>query len=234
MRPRAQPLVALLLSACDPAAPSVAPPEGLRASEVEYLLSVDWEGATEIDGVYQFETDLGYIVGVERWTLSSTALELVPCQELRGHSGTYTPDVSRVDESFVQELKAGEPVTLGPVSADGGEYCDVYQILGPIAGEDGEERVSTVVGWYIPPGSADRVEFEAINTVPFTVLPPVGDGTWDHSLPADVASVELQRSPARAFDGLEIAELSPLELSFFAASALAQDAEVTWRLGPSS
>ncbi|MCA9713785.1 MAG: hypothetical protein KC468_03710 [Myxococcales bacterium] len=229
-------ITVLLASACEqpaiPEAEHLEPPTALAASELEYVLAVDWSGATFVDGVFQFETDLGYVVGVEQWTQSSTAIELVVCEGFRGHSGNYTPDVSRLNEEVVQELTEGEPITQGPAPGDGRDYCDVYQVLGATEDEDGEARVATIKGWYRPPGSSEIVPFEAINTVPLTVLPPLGEGAWDDRLAPGFASVELLRFPSRAFDGLELDSLSPLELSFFAAEQLSQDASVTWRLGP--
>jgi len=227
---------ALLVSACEEPAPVavVEPPTALAASELEYVFSVDWAGATVVDGAYQFETDLGYVVGIEQWTQSNTAIELVVCDEFRGHSGSYTPDVSRLNEDMTQELTEGEPITLGPAPGDGRDYCYVYQVLGAVANEDGDKQVAKITGWYRPPGSSEVIAFEAVNTVPVTVLPPLGDGTWDQELPPDFASIELQRFPARAFDGLDLSSLTPLEISFFAAEQLGQDADVTWQLGPSS
>ncbi len=224
-------LVGLGVVACDEPPPTT-PPSVLSAGEVDYVLSVDWSGATLVDEHYEFETDLGYTVGISRWSQSVTSIELVVCDEFRAHPG-YTPDVSQLSIEVVQELTHDEPLALGPAPADGRPYCELYEILGAIPHGDDDDvaLVSEIFGWYRAAGSSEVIDFEGRNTVPISVLPRVLEGEWDDQLRPDVAVVDVRRFPARALDGLELSTLSELDLGFEAAEQLGQGAEVTWRLG---
>ncbi|PRP90143.1 hypothetical protein ENSA5_67610 [Enhygromyxa salina] len=222
----------LALVACDPELElePEPPPDSLIAARIHYALASDWEEAELVDGARVFTTDLGYTVGLTSWWQSTTNLELVACpedEEFR-HAG-HTHDVSQLVLQVIENLVDGQTTLVG--EAEGGElpYCNLYQIMGTVP-LDGVEITSRVAGWYRAPGAAEAVSFDAVNTVPVSVLPEFTIGAWDETLDVDEARVELVRYPARAFDGLMLETLSDLDLAFSASQALGWDAEVHWAL----
>ncbi|PRQ09112.1 hypothetical protein [Enhygromyxa salina] len=221
--------VVLVLVACDTELEPEPPPDSLVATRVHYALATDWEDAEQVDGARVFTTDLGYTVGLTSWWQSTTNLELVACTEDFRHYG-HVHDVSQLELQVIEELVAGETAVVG--EADGGDqpYCGLYQIMGTVP-LDGVEITSRLTGWYRAPGAAEAVRFDAVDTVPVSVLPNLAVGVWDDTLDVDEAHVELVRYPARALDGLVLEALSDLDLAFSASQALGWDAEVHWALG---
>ncbi|KIG14810.1 hypothetical protein DB30_06396 [Enhygromyxa salina] len=216
------------LAACD-LEQDASPPKVLAATVVHYELAVDWDGASFDGGRRRFVTDLGYEVWVSRWVQSSTSIELIACERERSHP--FDHDVSVVTHEIVEELTEADVTTIGTGEGSGLPYCDVYQVLGRLPVGDEPDVVTWIEGEFRAPGSEEVEAFFALGTVPISVLPSLATGAWDDTLAEDEARVQLVRYPARAFDGLELASMSELDIAYAAAQRLAQSADVPWYLG---
>lgn len=213
-------------------------------AQIHYLVRTDWDGVPLAGGERVFETDLGYTVGLSSLHLRTTSLELVPCEpvaalellellELRpgrahAHGGSYDHDISAVEPGLFDDLMIEQVQVRGHTLATRSAYCELFSVHG--TGRD--ETVASVVGWYRAPGAREEVAFVAEHPLGVTDVALLPVGAWDDSLLPDEAEVLVTWFPARAFDGLELVALPPIDLAYELSHALLRTRELTWTIGP--
>ena len=246
-------LAAALLSACGPA-PAPPKPTGAAAplklaegSLVAYMLAWSWEGARREGDAWLFETDLGYTVGITSAHVGMGRIELVPCEPA---PSTLTDAISSLLIATAHAAHArigdGSAVTsptiesfLDPAARLFGRgfagphaYCGVHLLAVPLraAADDGftlERQSLVLTGFWSAPGSDARHLLDAsINLQDGSLRPLLGWTAWPAALEPGRApvAVVITGHPARAFDGLDLARLSDLDLGFAVLGNLMQGA----------
>jgi len=209
-------VVAIVLagpSACDGIAPLL-PADAAFSYRVEW----SWEGAEwdDAEGAWVFETDLGVRVGLRGLWVSSLSIELVPCAPEA--TAWYGPSVAWADHGYTHDstllegafVESGAPLDVGAVKASGSAYCQAHVLAGPSAAfaADGVAMQGDAVvfdGWLEVKGSPRR-EVEARLALAAGSLLAL-DGSPG-------ARVVIERRPARALDGVDVAGLGDEELAY--------------------
>lgn len=246
-------LAAALLSACGPApAPprpvgAAAPLQLAEGSLVAYMLAWSWEGARREGDAWLFETDRGYTVGITAAHAGLGRVEMVPCEPGPGSLADAVSsllianahaaharigDGSAVASPVVESLLDPEARLYGRGFAGPHAYCGVHLLAVPLAAEadDGfalERQSLALTGFWSAPGSDERHTLQAsINLQDGSLRPLLGWTAWPAELqPARApVAVVITRHPARAFDGLDLANLSELDLGFAVLGNLMQGA----------
>lgn len=214
-------------------------------ASVQYVLSVDWEGASLEDGARVFETDLGYRVGLTRADVATIGVQLDPCElsglrwsplDLLGRPAladhATTADSSLVSAVLVEDLLDAERVDFGVGGASGLEYCAVHWLTGATTeGGMGGQSVR-LDGWVQAPDGAERPLSGEIwlsaGGLPELVTGETAAGVLSGD---DLdAAVEIVRFPARALDGEELSVLSDAEIAYAFLAGLGRGAEArVWR-----
>jgi hypothetical protein len=246
-------LAAALLTACGPA-PTPPRPVGEAAplklaegSLVAYMLAWSWEGARREDDAWLFETDLGYTVGITSAHAGIGRIELVPCEPppssladavssllvSTAHAAhARVGDYSAVNSPVVESFLDPEARLYGRGFAGPHAYCGVHLLAVPLdaAADDGfalERQSLALTGFWSAPGSDERHPLDAsINLQDGSLRPLKGWTEWPTALQPGRApvAVVITRHPARAFDGLELAKLSNIDLGFAVLGNLLQGA----------
>lgn len=220
-----------------------------EGSMVAYLLAWSWDDARREGDAWVFETDRGYTVGITAAALAIGRIELVPCSGGRGslagavsslliataHAGhSRVGDGSAVSDPTIDSLLATEAQLYGRGFAGPDPYCGLHMLAVPMAAEaaDGAALAReslALTGFWSAPGSSERHELRArINLQDGSSRPLLGWTSWPTALQPGRApvAVVITRRPARAFDGLELAAMSELDLGFAVLGNLMQGAQV--------
>ncbi len=234
----------------------------LAPNQIEYWVETDWEGAHLEEGVRVFTTDLGYVVGLESFWFRTTSVELVPCEDtleeeleeeqehgqandaisqgLRtvitsllpgrayAHGSAYDHDISVSEPEDFDELLSEELHLRGQSIALRARYCELFSVHG--TGRD--QTVASLRGWYQLPGSDERIPFEAEHPLGVTDVRPLPVGAWNDALLPFASEVIVTRHPARAFDGLELETLPPVDLAYEVSLGLLRSRSLHWSIGP--
>lgn len=226
-----------------------APLQLAEGSLVAYLLAWSWDGARREGDAYVFETDRGYTVGITAAHVAIGRVELVPCEPARAslgarvssllvpvaHAGhARVSDGSAVTSPVVESLLDPEPRLYGRGFAGPDPYCGVHVLAVPLAAEadDGfalARESLAITGYWSAPGSGERHELRAhINLQDGSLRPLLGWTSWPAALQPGRApvAVVITRRPVRAFDGLDLASMSELDLGFAVLGNLMQSAQV--------
>jgi len=231
---RAVLLSALLLVGC-----AMLP--SLEPALVQYVVRTDWTGVPLEAGERVFETDLGYVVGVSKFELRTTSIELLPCQpplalldprptRVFAHSSAYDHDVSVIEPGVLDDLMVEQAQLLGRALTTRSSYCELFSVHG--TGRD--ELVTSIAGWYRAPNSTVEVPFVAEHPLGVTGLAPLAVGTFDDSLLPDEAQVTVTSFPAHAFDGLVLTDLPEIDIAYEATLTLLRTRDIQWTIGPPS
>lgn len=214
-------------------------------TSVQYVLSVDWEGASHQDGARVFETDLGYRVGLTRADVATIGVQLDPCEisglrwsplDLLGRPAladhATTADSSLVSAVLVEDLLDAERVDFGVGDASGLEYCAVHWLTGATteAGMGGQSV--RLDGWIHAPDEAEARALDGKIWLSAGGLPDLvaGEAAAGVSSGEDLdAEVEIARLPARALDGEELSVLSDAEIAYAFLAGLGRGAEARVR-----
>ena len=247
-------LAGALLTACGPApAPpkpigDAAPLQLAEGSLVAYMLAWSWEGARREGDAWLFETDLGYTVGITSAHAGLGRVEMVPCEPAptslvgavssllisTAHAAhARVGDGSAVASPVVESLLDPEARLFGRGFAGPHAYCGVHLLAVPLdaAADDGfalERQSLALTGFWSAPGSDERHGLDAsINLQDGSLRPLLGWTTWPSELQPGRApvAVVITRHPARAFDGLDLARLSDIDLGFAVLGNLLQGAK---------
>ena len=229
---------------------AAAPLRLAEGSLVAYLLTWSWDGARREGESWVFETDRGYTVGISSAALAIGRVELVPCEPGRGgslgdavssllvataHAGhSRVADGSAVSSPAIGSLLEPEAQLYGRGFAGPEPYCGLHMLAVPLAGEteDGAALAReslALTGYWSAPGDSERHELRArINLQDGSTRPLLGWTSWPTALQRGRApvAVVITRRPARAFDGLELAAMSELDLGFAVLGNLMQGAQV--------
>jgi len=221
----------------------VGPAAPLRLAEgspVAYMLAWSWAGARREHDAWVFETDRGYTVGITAAHAGIGRVELVPCEpappartdlvsRLSGllistaHAAhARVGDGSAVASPVVESLLDPDARLYGRGFAGPHAYCGVHLLAVPLAaaGADGfalARESLTLSGFWSAPGSDEHHPLAArINLQDGSVRPLLGWTAWPRELQPGRApvAVVITRHPARAFDGLDLARLSDIDLGF--------------------
>ncbi len=246
-------LAAGLLGACGPApAPprpigDAAPLQLAEGSLVAYVLAWSWEGARREHDALVFETDRGYTVGITAAHAAIGRIEMVPCEPVAtsmadavsslliatAHAAhSRVGDLSAVASPVVESLLDPEARLYGRGFAGPHAYCGVHLLAVPLDAEadDGAalaRQSLALTGFWSAPGSDERHALDAsINLQDGSLRPLLGWTAWPAALAPGRApvAVVITGHPARAFDGLELAQLSDLDLAFAVLGNLMQGA----------
>lgn len=247
-------LAAALLGACGPGNADAPRPVGdatpLKLAEgslVAYMLGWSWEGARREGDAWLFETDRGYTVGITAAHAGIGRIEMVPCEQntsslvdavsslliSTAHAAhARIGDGSAIASPVVESLLDPEARLYGRGFAGPHAYCGVHMLAVPLDAEADDgfalERQSLVMtGFWSAPGSAERHELHAnINLQDGSLRPLLGWTTWPTALQRGRApvAVVITRHPARAFDGLDLATMSEVDLGFAVLGNLLQGA----------
>lgn len=247
-------VAALLCAACGGGAEAprpVGPAAPLQLAEgslVAYMLAWSWDGARREGDAWVFETDRGYTIGITAAALAIGRVELVPCAARRGslvdavssllvptaHAGhSRVGDGSAVSSPTISSLLAAEAQLYGRGFAGPDPYCGVHTLAVPLEAEAEDGAVLAreslaLTGYWSAPGSGERHELRArINLQDGSTRPLLGWTSWPTSLQPGRApvAVVITRRPARAFDGLDLASMSELDLGFAVLGNLMQGAQ---------
>ncbi len=255
MMPMMPRMLAALLTACGPAAEPPQPvgpaaPLGLaEGSLVAYVLAWSWDDARREGDAWVFETDRGYTIGVTAAAIAIGRVELVPCEPaastLAGAVSSLlistahaaharVGDGSAVASPGIESMLAPGAHLYGRGFAGPSPYCGLHMLAVPIAAQadDGATLAReslALTGWWSAPGSEDRHSLDArINLQDGSLRPLQGWTRWPAALQPGRApvAVVITRRPARAFDGLDLASMSDLDLGFAVLGNLLQGASV--------
>ncbi len=202
----------------------------VQLTSVRYLLDIDWSGAEWADDAYVFTTDLGYVVGLQQATLTTSTVELVPCDELDSTwrldpsylaHASHEHDASQVVVDRGIDLLGPTSVELGTATTGDSPYCQAYELLS-IASDSFE--VVRLRGWYHRADEAPT-PFEVVSSVPATSLRPLV--VLDGDPPSGDATVRLTRFPARSLDGIDLETVADIDLAFDASVRLSQHTRVS-------
>lgn len=248
-------VVAAMSTACEadstgprPVGPA-APLQLDEGSLVAYMLAWSWDGARREGDTYVFETDRGYTVGITTAAVAIGRVELVPCKHESGSlagavSSLLIPnahaaharvgDDSAVSITTIDSLQAPQARLYGRGFAGPNPYCGLHVLAVPFEGEAEDGAVLAreslaISGWWSMPGSRERHALRAhINLQDGSLRPLQGWTGWPTALQPGRApvAVVITRRPARAFDGLELAAMTELDLGFAVLGNLLQGAEV--------
>jgi len=247
-------LAAGLLGACGPApAPprpigDAAPLQLAEGSLVAYVLAWSWEGARREDDAFVFETDRGYTVGITAAHAGLGRVEMVPCEPVAtsmadavsslliatAHAAhSRVGDGSAVASPLVESFLDPEARLYGRGFAGPHAYCGVHMLAVPLAAEADDGFALTrqslaLTGFWSAPGSSERHALDAsINLQDGSLRPLLGWTAWPAALQPGRApvAVVITRHPARAFDGLDLATMSDIDLAFAVLGNLMQGAK---------
>ncbi|MEM9074681.1 MAG: hypothetical protein AAGE52_39665 [Myxococcota bacterium] len=224
--------IALAGSMCAPSAGGEVP----AGEPLRFVFEVNWDGATRDGDAYVFSTNLGYTVGVRALYLAVDGVELVPCETatapLWSMATARADHVWNSDSSYlaigaVERLSEPSVWIAGTSVASGAAYCDLFWASSPIDADAPDGFVLSrasihLEGWFRAPEG---------ETVDLAHEIPHGEGAL---LPVVFGPgervVRLTRYPARSFDDLELADLSPSDVLFGVLQRLGNTAEVTTEL----
>lgn len=229
-------IFAATLAGCDADAPGATPLVMARDTAIEYVLAWSWEGARREGDAWVFETDLGYTVGISAAHLTLGTLALVPCEDedevvARAHGGGV--DASTALGPMVESWLEQEPRRFGAAEASGADYCELYALSVPsegLAAPDGvvlRRRNLEITGFWSAPGEATRRPLElSANLSDGASASIAGLVAWPAAASSGEVALVVTRFPARAFDGIELAAVDPVDLGFAALAGILGGAEV--------
>lgn len=208
------------LAACSVQTPQDLP--GTEVSSATYALKWDATGLQR-DGSLTLTTDLGYEVQLTRGYAVTYSVSLAPCPQT---STAWTPlgpvttavaghgelaDPSTLPAALVEDVVGLADQTVGPVTFEAARYCNVHVLLAradddttAMPSDVDMDRTSLHLEGQWRKGGA-WTPFELHTAVNWGVLLPLED-VAQGTLSAEVL-VEVTRSPARWFDGLDLATL---------------------------
>lgn len=237
MRRRTIWIFAATLAGCDVDAPSATPLVMARDTAIEYVLAWSWEGARREGDAWVFETDLGYTVGITAAHLTIGTLALVPCEDedevaARSHGGGV--DASTALGPAVESWLEAEPRRFGAAEASGADYCELHALSVPsegIAAPDGvvlTRRNLEIAGFWSAPGEPTRRPLGlSANLSDGASAPIEGLAEWPAAASSGEVALVVTRRPARAFDGIELDGVDPIDLGFAVLAGILSGAEVT-------
>jgi hypothetical protein len=142
-------------------------------------------------------------------------------------------DGSAVASPLVESFLDPEARLYGRGFAGPHAYCSVHMLAVPLAAEADDGFALTrqslaLTGFWSAPGSSERHALDAsINLQDGSLRPLLGWTAWPAALQPGRApvAVVITRHPARAFDGLDLAALSDIDLAFAVLGNLMQGAK---------
>ncbi|MFT7583126.1 MAG: hypothetical protein ACI9MR_004812 [Myxococcota bacterium] len=220
---------------------------------LSYVLAWDWRGAQRDESTQEwvFETDLGYVVGLQSGHLASASVELIPCLQAtarRAPTGLSLTATARaahtvavdVSHSSVDRIESFEDASTmaGTAVTGGAAYCKAHYLVAPSPAAthpDGTQLGGYTLrasGWYLPPdapGDATPTPFDLALTLPSGAIRTMTQRSEAPSLDAD-AEVTVTRTVPRAFDGVLFEELEDIELAYEFLNGIARSTTVTFAL----
>jgi hypothetical protein len=211
------------------------------------MLAWSWAGARREGDAFVFETDLGYTVGITAAHTAIGRIEMVPCEPAptsmadaisslliaTAHAAhARVGDLSAVASPVVESLLDPEARLYGRGFAGPHAYCGVHLLAVPLDAEadDGSalaRQSLAFTGFWSAPNSDERHPLDAsINLQDGSLRPLLGWTAWPAALEPGRApvAVVITGHPTRAFDGLDLARLSDLDLGFAVLGNLMQGA----------
>jgi hypothetical protein len=229
------------------------PPERLELSEgarVAYGGRFDWKGAVLKHGSYYFDNSLGYSFRVDALHLTTSSVQLRPCEEETASSFPFfgismayadhvvTDDtsialVAKVEDAFIEETKQ---LAVGVVT--GGSYCKAFARSLTTSDAEGELGKSTLVvrGAYAitaKTGEDKWEEFDArvdlqeglLEDLLFDPAP-----SWQPNDANIDAAIVFTRHPVQAFQGLNPNNLQPVEIAWEILGAMLHSSTVKFHI----